>query len=389
MTVKVGLVSLGCAKNLVDSEIALGYLHEDGYEIVNHPEQADVLIVNTCGFIGPAKEESINTIFEMADYKQTGRCRCLIVTGCLSKRYQQELWDEIPEIDAVLGTGEMDALPQVIRRALAGERVSLVREDYFSYDDPRMPRLISTGRHSAYLKIAEGCGHSCAFCAIPHIRGPYRSRSPKAILAEAEELAAVGVKELNIVAQDTTQYGRDLAPRQSLASLLRELVQLDIPWIRILYAYPTAISQELLDLMSAHDNLLSYIDLPLQHASRSVLKRMLRPGSYDSYLKLLEQIRSSVPQVTIRSSFIVGYPGETEAEFQTLLDFLKAAQLDRCGIFMFSLKKALPLTIYSRRLTRKPRRSAIVWLWSCSSRFHWVNRKSFGKNLRSFSGRTL
>ncbi|NLM68569.1 MAG: 30S ribosomal protein S12 methylthiotransferase RimO [Firmicutes bacterium] len=342
MTVKVGLVSLGCAKNLVDSEIALGYLHEDGYEIVNHPEQADVLIVNTCGFIGPAKEESINTIFEMADYKQTGRCRCLIVTGCLSKRYQQELWDEIPEIDAVLGTGEMDALPQVIRRALAGERVSLVREDYFSYDDPRMPRLISTGRHSAYLKIAEGCGHSCAFCAIPHIRGPYRSRSPKAILAEAEELAAVGVKELNIVAQDTTQYGRDLAPRQSLASLLRELVQLDIPWIRILYAYPTAISQELLDLMSAHDNLLSYIDLPLQHASRSVLKRMLRPGSYDSYLKLLEQIRSSVPQVTIRSSFIVGYPGETEAEFQTLLDFLKAAQLDRCGIFMFSPEEGTP-----------------------------------------------
>jgi ribosomal protein S12 methylthiotransferase len=336
MSIKVGLVSLGCAKNLVDSEIALGYLHDDGYEIVSDPKQADVIIVNTCGFIESAKAESIDAIFEMAAYKEKGSCRCLVVTGCLSKRYQQELWNEIPEIDAVLGTNEMDLLPGIMRRALDGERIRLVRNEYFSYDNPDIPRLISTGAHSAYLKIAEGCGHQCAFCAIPSIRGQYRSRSPESIVAEANKLAALGIKELNIVAQDTTQYGRDIEPKQTLAVLLRDLVKVDIPWIRVLYAYPTSLNQELLDLMAEHENLLSYIDLPLQHAAKSVLKRMLRPGDYDSYLQLLEKIRRTVPQVTLRSSFIVGYPGETETEFNTLLDFLKAAQLDRCGIFQYS-----------------------------------------------------
>lgn len=336
MSIKVGLVSLGCAKNLVDSEIALGYLHDDGYEIVSDPKQADVIIVNTCGFIESAKAESIDAIFEMAAYKEKGSCRCLVVTGCLSKRYQQELWNEIPEIDAVLGTNEMDLLPGIMRRALDGERIRLVRNEYFSYDNPDIPRLISTGAHSAYLKIAEGCGHQCAFCAIPSIRGQYRSRSPESIVAEANRLAALGIKELNIVAQDTTQYGRDIEPKQTLAVLLRDLVKVDIPWIRVLYAYPTSLNQELLDLMAEHENLLSYIDLPLQHAAKSVLKRMLRPGDYDSYLQLLEKIRRTVPQVTLRSSFIVGYPGETETEFNTLLDFLKAAQLDRCGIFQYS-----------------------------------------------------
>lgn len=336
MSIKVGLVSLGCAKNLVDSEIALGYLHDDGYEIVSDPKQADVIIVNTCGFIESAKAESIDAIFEMAAYKEKGSCRCLVVTGCLSKRYQQELWNEIPEIDAVLGTNEMDLLPGIMRRALDGERIRLVRNEYFSYDNPDIPRLISTGAHSAYLKIAEGCGHQCAFCAIPSIRGQYRSRSPESIVAEANKLAALGIKELNIVAQDTTQYGRDIEPKQTLAVLLRDLVKVDIPWIRVLYAYPTSLNQELLDLMAEHENLLSYIDLPLQHAAKSVLKRMLRPGDFDSYLQLLEKIRRTVPQVTLRSSFIVGYPGETETEFNTLLDFLKAAQLDRCGIFQYS-----------------------------------------------------
>ena len=336
MSIKVGLVSLGCAKNLVDSEIALGYLHDDGYEIVSDPKQADVIIVNTCGFIESAKAESIDAIFEMAAYKEKGSCRCLVVTGCLSKRYQQELWNEIPEIDAVLGTNEMDLLPGIMRRALDGERIRLVRNEYFSYDNPDIPRLISTGAHSAYLKIAEGCGHQCAFCAIPSIRGQYRSRSPESIVAEANKLAALGIKELNIVAQDTTQYGRDIEPKQTLAVLLRDLVKVDIPWIRVLYAYPTSLNQELLDLMAEHENLLSYIDLPLQHAAKSVLKRMLRPGNFDSYLQLLEKIRRTVPQVTLRSSFIVGYPGETETEFNTLLDFLKAAQLDRCGIFQYS-----------------------------------------------------
>jgi len=339
MSIKVGLVSLGCAKNLVDSEIALGYVVEHGYEIVTDPAQADVIIVNTCGFIGPAKEESINTILEMAEYKQTGRCRCLIVTGCLSARYRHELWQEMPEIDALLGTGEMAAVPQVIDRVLHGEKIYLINDQFFSYDNPDIPRLVSTGNHTAYLKIAEGCSHSCAFCIIPHIRGPYRSRKPEAIIAEAEKLAAAGVKEINIIAQDTTQYGWDLDKKWSLAELLAELVKIEIPWIRVLYAYPTSLSDEVLDLMATHDRLLSYIDLPLQHAAGSVLKRMKRPGNFESQLALIEKIRKRVPGVTLRSSFIVGFPGETASEFQELLDFLQAAQLDRCGIFQYSAEE--------------------------------------------------
>lgn len=342
MGIRVGLVSLGCAKNLVDSEIALGYLHDAGFEIETNPARAEVLIVNTCGFIEAAKEESIAAIFEMAEYKKTGVCRCLVVSGCLSKRYQDALWEEIPEIDAVLGTREMDLIPEVIARVLKGERVRLVRDQHFAYDQPEVPRIVSTGRHSAYLKIAEGCSHSCAFCAIPLIRGPYRSRDLRALVREAEWLAAGGVKELNIIAQDTTRYGRDLEPKSSLELLLRELVQLNIPWIRILYAYPATLNDSLLDLMVEHRNLLPYIDLPLQHAAESVLKRMHRPGNFDNYLGLIERIRNKLPQATIRSSFIVGFPGESEAEFEALLKFLRAAQLDRCGIFEYSAEEGTP-----------------------------------------------
>jgi len=342
MGIKVGLVSLGCAKNLVDSEIALGYLHEAGFTIETDPAKAEVLIVNTCGFIEAAKEESIAAIFEMAEYKNAGTCRCLIVAGCLSKRYQEALWQEIPEIDAVLGTGEMDLVPEVINRVLNGERVRLVRDQHFAYDQPEVPRIISTGRHSAYLKIAEGCSHRCAFCAIPLIRGPYRSRDLRAVVREAERLAAGGVKELNIIAQDTTSYGRDLQPKASLEILLRELVQLEIPWIRILYTYPTALSDSLLDLMAEHENLLNYVDIPLQHAAEPILRRMRRPGSFESYLRLIERIRAKLPGATIRSSFIVGFPGESEADFAALLDFLKAAQLDRCGIFQYSAEEGTP-----------------------------------------------
>lgn len=342
MGIRVGIVSLGCAKNLVDSEIALGYLHESGFEIETDPARAEVLIVNTCGFIEAAKEESIAAIFEMADYKQNGSCRCLIVTGCLSKRYQDALWQEIPEIDALLGTQEMDLIPEVVNRVLDGERVRLIRDQFFNYDRPEVPRIIASGRHTAYLKIAEGCSHRCAFCAIPLIRGPYRSRDLRAVVREAQRLAASGVKELNVIAQDTTGYGRDLTDKSSLETLLRELARLDIPWIRILYAYPTSIDDSLLDLMAGHDNILNYVDLPLQHAAASVLRRMKRPGGFDSYLKLIDRIRSKLPGVTIRSSFIVGFPGETDAEFESLLEFLQAAQLERCGIFKYSAEEGTP-----------------------------------------------
>lgn len=353
MRVKVGLVSLGCAKNLVDSEIALGYLHEAGFEIETDPTRAEVLIVNTCGFIEAAKEESIAAIFEMAAYKQTGVCRCLIVSGCLSKRYQEALWQDIPEIDAILGTAEMDLIPEAITRVLRGERVRLVLSRHFCYDQPDLPRLVSTGRHSAYLKIAEGCSHHCAFCAIPQIRGAYRSRSPEAIIREAMRLAESGFKELNIIAQDTTAYGWDLEPRSSLELLLRDLIQLDIPWIRVLYTYPAALNDSLLDLMARHESLLHYVDLPLQHAADSVLQRMRRPGSFDSHLQLIGKIRSMLPHVTIRSAFIVGFPGETEAEFETLLEFLQAAQLDRCGIFEYSAEEDTPAAGFEHQVSTK------------------------------------
>ncbi|NLM25872.1 MAG: 30S ribosomal protein S12 methylthiotransferase RimO [Firmicutes bacterium] len=335
MNLTVGLVSLGCAKNLVDSEIMLGYLDQDGFQIVSDPAEADVIIVNTCGFIGPAKEESIDSILEMAEYKTTGRCRCLIVTGCLSTRYKDELWQEMPEIDGLLGTNEMDKVTEVIKQVLSGQRVINLSQQYFSYDNPNIPRVISTGNHTAYLKIAEGCDHQCSFCAIPLIRGPYRSRQPQSILQEAEILASNGVKELILIAQDTTRYGLDLN-NVSLVTLLKDLVKLDIPWIRLMYTYPHTFSDELLDLMAEHDNLLSYVDLPLQHSAKSVLQRMKRGGSYESQLNLINKIRQQVPDVKIRSSFIVGFPGETDQEFEELLAFLKEATFDHAGIFQYS-----------------------------------------------------
>lgn len=342
MNITVGLVSLGCAKNLVDSEITLGFLRKSNFQIVNDPHEADVLIVNTCGFITSAKEESINSIFEMANYKKQGKCRCLIVTGCLSTRYKQQLWQEIPEIDGLLGTGEMHLVPEIISKVLNGERVLEFQADYFDYDDPDLPRFLATGSHSAYLKIAEGCNHQCAFCAIPQIRGPYRSRKFHSIIDEAEQLQDSGVKELIVIAQDATRYGRDLADKESLASLLRELVKKDLPWIRVLYTYPTYFSDEIITLMAKHDNLLSYVDLPLQHGSDTVLRRMQRPGSYVQQLALIKKIRKQVPDVTVRSSFIVGFPGETEAEFQQLLSFIKEARLQHCGIFQFSPEEGTP-----------------------------------------------
>ncbi len=336
LDVNIGMVSLGCAKNLVDTEIALGYLVQNGASLVDEPAEADVLIVNTCGFIGPAKEESIDTILEMAAYKRVGRCRGLIVTGCLSARYREELMNEIPEIDGLLGTGEMDELPSVVERVLTGMKVQTIRPEYFSYDDPELPRVLSDGGHSAYLKIAEGCSHACAFCVIPKIRGPLRSRAMEAILREAQGLAAQGVRELNIIAQDTTAYGTDQGGR-SIGQLLAGLDQtVDVDWIRMLYAYPTTLTADVLAVMAEARRLLPYFDIPLQHAATSVLKAMHRPGDYQAQLGLIGQIRDAVPNAILRSSFIVGFPGETEEDFAELLRFLEEVQFHRVGIFVFS-----------------------------------------------------
>ncbi len=330
---KIGVASLGCAKNLVDTEIVLGFLADAGHELVSDPRQAEIIIVNTCGFITEAKEESIEAILDMAALKEQGSCRGLIVMGCLSQRYAQELWEEIPEIDALLGTNELDLVPQVIERVAAGERVRERRSHYFDYNQP-YARMATTGSHMAYLKIAEGCSHRCAFCVIPQIRGPYRSRTVESILSEGKLLREAGVKELAVIAQDTTAYGRDIG--SNIVELLQELARLEFPWIRLLYTYPSSISAELLDLMAHEPSLVKYVDLPLQHVSANVLRRMKRPGSCTSSLDLINKIRDHVPGVVIRSSFIVGFPGETEADFQELLKFLEAARLNHVGIFKYS-----------------------------------------------------
>ncbi len=330
---KIGVISLGCAKNLVDTEIVLGYLVEEKHEIVNDPLQAEIIIVNTCGFIESAKEESINAILEMAHLKETGNCRGLVVMGCLSQRYTEELWAEIPEIDAMVGTNELDFIPGILDEIAPGQRVLRKRDGLFDYNQQH-PRISTTGSHFAYLKIAEGCNHSCAFCVIPTIRGNLRSRTLESVLQEASRLQEQGVQELAVVAQDTTTYGRDIGT--NIVELLTRLSDLEIPWIRLLYTYPTSITEQLLDLLNQRPNLVKYVDLPLQHVSQKVLRRMKRPGDYEATKRLIEKIRDRVPGVTVRSSFIVGFPGESDEDFQELLRFLKEMRLNHVGIFKYS-----------------------------------------------------
>ena len=332
--IKVGLISLGCAKNLVDSEIILGYLKEHGYQLEIAPEEADVIIINTCGFIGPAKEESINTILEMANYKESGNCKALIVTGCLSARYSHELIDELPEIDGILGNAEMDQIHNVITSIFQGKKVHSIPQSKFSYDQPAVPRVLATGNHMAYLKISEGCNHSCAFCVIPKIRGRLKSRSIASIVAEARALSEVGVKEINLIAQDSTSFGRDIG--LSINDLIKELVKVDIPWIRLLYAYPSQLSEELLELIATNEKIVKYIDLPLQHASKSILSAMRRPGDFEKLLTTIKSIKDSIPEVFLRSTFIVGFPGETNDDFSLLYEFLKEARLNHVGVFKYS-----------------------------------------------------
>lgn len=342
MTVKVGLVSLGCPKNLVDAEVMLGMLREAGFELTGREQEADVLIVNTCSFINDAKEESIKTILELAGHKENGPCRALLVTGCLAQRYPEELLKEMPEVDAVIGTGSLEEVPGAIRRVLEGRRVSLVGEPGYLHKT-RSPEIQATPPYTTYLKIAEGCDNRCAYCAIPALRGPFRSRLPDDILQEAEALARRGVKEMVLVAQDTTRYGTDLFHRPALAELIRRLLRVEGPvWFRLLYTYPTLLTEDLIQLMAVEEKLCRYLDLPLQHAARSVLKRMNRPGSGEEAVRLVEKLRSAVPGITLRTSFIVGFPGETEEDFQELLDFMSEAAFDRVGVFAYSREEGTP-----------------------------------------------
>jgi ribosomal protein S12 methylthiotransferase len=351
--VKIGLLSLGCPKNLVDSEVMLGLAQSAGHDLTNDPSAADVLVVNTCAFIDSAKQESIDTILEMAQYKKDGACRRLIVTGCLAERYRDELKAQIPEIDAVLGTGEVPEIvgaigddarlkpraPSAVPMTFFGTRPLAPRPQplpTYIYDADT-PRLLATPKHYAYVKIAEGCDYKCAFCIIPTLRGKYRSRPSDSIVTEARALAARGVKELLLISQDTTFYGIDRHERGALARLLRELNTIDgLEWIRLLYLYPTTIDDATLAAMADCEKVCKYIDLPLQHASNAVLKRMKRPGTRQSYDALLGHIRGRVPGVALRTTFIVGFPGETDQDVDELCSFVEDHGFDHVGVFTYS-----------------------------------------------------
>jgi len=390
---KVGMISLGCPKNLVDSEVMLGLAQQSGHQLTRDAADADVLVVNTCAFIDKAKQESIDTILEMAELKKTGKCQRLVVTGCMAERYRDELREQIPEIDAVLGTGEVPEIVKAIGgSASAGSAspdagaprdpayVRILRSngepiesripnpesrDLPTYIyDADTPRLLATPRHYAYIKIAEGCDYKCAFCIIPKLRGQYRSRPAESIVREAQVLASRGVKELLLISQDTSFYGIDRGERGALARLLRRLNTVDgLEWVRMLYLYPTTIGDDVLDAMAESEKVCKYIDLPLQHASDDVLKRMKRPGTRAGYEQLLARIRHRVPGVTLRTTFIVGFPGETADDFAKLQDFVRAVGFDHVGAFTYSHEEGttahtLPDDVPAR--VKRQRQSALM-----------------------------
>ena len=366
---KVGFVSLGCPKNLVDSEVMMGLLARAGAELTRRAEDADVIVVNTCSFIESAQQESVNTILEMAGHKNGGKAKKLVVAGCLVERFRDQIRQDIPEVDAVVGTGELEKIlaatgvsplpspgnsrsdspfvvlqsrPEGDARAAQGR---FSRESWhgaigdlpnYLYDDAT-PRVLATPRHMAYIKIAEGCDHPCTFCIIPQLRGQFRSRRFESVIAEAEQLAQAGVREITLIGQDTTCYGEDFGLKDGLALLLEKLAGIEaVGWVRFLYAYPNKITGKLLDTIAQHEKICSYMDVPLQHASPSVLKRMKRGGGADVFLRSIAKMRRTVPDLTLRTSFIVGFPGETENEFEELCDFVREAQFDWMGAFAYS-----------------------------------------------------
>ena len=339
---KAGFISLGCAKNLVDTEVMLGIMREHGIDITNEPAEADILIVNTCAFIQSAKEESVTTVLGMADYKETGRCRSLIVAGCLGQRYGQQLLDELPEADAIIGTGAWGRIMEVIQETLKGRRLLIVGKDETIYD-AKTPRLRTTPNYTAYVKIAEGCDHRCAFCAIPLIRGSFRSRVMEDILIEAQDLAESGVREIVLIAQDSANYGLDRYKKPMLSELLRALAKVEkLSWIRVLYSYPKYFTDELIDVFATEPKIVKYVDLPLQHAHDAILRSMNRPDTRDSVETLIKKLRERIPGVAIRSTFIVGFPGETDTHYQTLRAFVEKQRFDKVGIFTYSEEEDTP-----------------------------------------------
>ena len=347
---KIGMVSLGCPKNQTDSEIMLGILAEGGHTLVSDPKEAEAIVVNTCGFIDPAKQESIDTILEMAEYKKSGACRLLIATGCLAERYHDDIKKELPEVDAVVGAGDFDKIAEVINEAQSGAQICLWGHQNCEIPE-NLPRILTTPSYTAYLKIADGCDNNCTYCAIPMIRGHFRSRKIEDVESEARRLAANGVKELILIAQDTTRYGKDIYGEYSLDKLLSRLCKIDgIHWIRVHYFYAEAITPELIGVMAREPKICRYIDMPIQHINNDILRRMARRTNRAEIEEKIALLREKMPGVSIRTSLITGFPGETEEQFNELCEFVQKARLDRVGVFAYSREENTPAADFDGQL---------------------------------------
>ena len=356
MNYKAGIVSLGCAKNQVDAETLLFSLKQKGFELVDDPAKADAVIVNTCGFIESAKQESIDEIIELGKLKREGKIKAIIVTGCLAERYQNEITKQLYEVDAAVGIGANSKIADIVLDALGGNKTELFPSKL------ELPleggRIQSTPPYTAYLKIAEGCDNRCTYCAIPLIRGGFRSREPENVIEEAKQLAEKGVRELNVIAQDTTRYGEDLFGKPYLAKLLKELCKIEkLRWIRVLYCYPERVTDELIDVMANEEKIVKYIDLPLQHCNAEILKSMNRRGSRESLTALLKKIRDRIPNVVLRTTFISGFPGETEEQFEELCEFAKEIEFDRLGCFPYSQEEDTPAAAFPNQLDEETKQN--------------------------------
>ena len=378
---KVSLVSLGCPKNLVDAEVMLGHLPPQRFEIIVDESQADIIIVNTCSFINDAKEESIDTILEVADYKENGACRMLIVSGCLPQRYQEDLQQQLPEVDLFLGISEGARIVELIDRQLGSDSSTLeIGTPDYLYDHTT-PRVNSSPAYTSYVKIAEGCSNRCSYCIIPQLRGDLRSRSIASVVAEVRALAAQGVTEINLIAQDITAYGRDRQDGATIEGLLKELVKVEeIVWIRLLYAYPDGVSDELIELIATQEKICNYLDLPLQHIDDVILKQMNRRLGEQEVRGLLERMRTRIPDLTLRTSFIVGFPGESREQFDKLLAFVEEGHFERVGVFRYSREEGTPAASYPNQVPASTKKSRLNKLMKAQARV------SFAKN-RALVGR--
>ena len=374
---KVSMVSLGCPKNLVDAEVMLGYLGKEGFEITTDEHEADIIIVNTCSFIKEAKQESIDTILDLAERKQDARCRLLVVTGCLPQRYQEELARELPEVDIFVGTGDYPKIAEIIaeKSGVAGQ-LRYIGDPNYLYD-VEMPRMQSSPKYYSYLKIAEGCSNCCSYCVIPSLRGKFRSRPMDLVMEEARRLVGGGVKELNLIAQDITVYGSDLPGNINLESLLHELVKIaGLRWIRLLYAYPDWITDGLIKLIKSEEKICKYLDIPLQHISDPVLTRMNRRSSEAEIRALVAKLRAEIPEIALRTSLIVGFPGETDEDFKKLCHFVEEVQFDRLGVFCYSREEGTPAALMPEQVSERIKRERYKKLMQLQARL------SFKRNRR-------